>query len=72
MHSLFPAPHNSIIPTVVEQTHRGERGWDIFSRLLKDRIIFLGTPINDQVANTIIAQLLYLESEDQEKEISLF
>jgi ATP-dependent Clp protease protease subunit len=72
MHSLFQAPHNSIIPTVVEQTHRGERGWDIFSRLLKDRIIFLGTPINDQVANTIIAQLLYLESEDQEKEISLY
>ena len=72
MHSLFSSPHNSIIPTVVEQTHRGERGWDIFSRLLKDRIIFLGTPINDQVANTIIAQLLYLESEDQEKEISLY
>ena len=63
---------NSIIPTVVEQTHRGERGWDIFSRLLKDRIIFLGTPINDQVANTVIAQLLYLESEDHEKEISLY
>ena len=72
MHSLFSSPHNSIIPTVVEQTHRGERGWDIFSRLLKDRIIFLGTPINDQVANSIIAQLLYLESEDQEKEISLY
>jgi ATP-dependent Clp protease, protease subunit len=72
MHSLFSSPHNSIIPTVVEQTHRGERGWDIFSRLLKDRIIFLGTPINDQIANTIIAQLLYLESEDQEKEISLY
>merc|ERR1711991_1074853 len=65
-------PQNSIIPTVVEQTHRGERGWDIFSRLLKDRIIFLGTQINDQVANTIIAQLLYLESEDSEKEISLY
>jgi ATP-dependent Clp protease protease subunit len=65
-------PLSSIIPTVVEQTHRGERGWDIFSRLLKDRIIFLGTQINDQVANTIIAQLLYLESEDHEKEISLY
>ena len=62
----------SIIPTVIEQTHRGERGWDIFSRLLKDRIIFLGTQINDAVANVIIAQLLYLESEDQEKEISLY
>lgn len=66
------SPSNSIIPTVVEQTHRGERGWDIFSRLLKDRIIFLGTQINDQVANTIIAQLLYLESEDSEKEIALY
>lgn len=65
-------PFNSIIPTVVEQTHRGERGWDIFSRLLKDRIIFLGTQINDQVANTVIAQLLYLESEDHEKPISLY
>ena len=70
-HSLM-SPENSIIPTVVEQTHRGERGWDIFSRLLKDRIIFLGTQINDQVANTIIAQLLYLESEDSEKEISIY
>lgn len=66
------SPQSSIIPTVVEQTHRGERGWDIYSRLLKDRIIFLGTQINDQVANTIIAQLLYLESEDPEKEISLY
>jgi ATP-dependent Clp protease, protease subunit len=62
----------SFIPRVIEQTHRGERGWDIFSRLLKDRIIFLGTPINDHVSNTIIAQLLYLESEDPDKEISLY
>ena len=62
----------NLIPTVVEQTHRGERGWDIFSRLLKDRIIFLGTPIDDRVANIIIAQLLYLESEDPDKEISLY
>ncbi len=46
----------NLIPTVVEQTHRGERGWDIFSRLLKDRIIFLGTPIEDRISNTIIAQ----------------
>jgi len=60
------------IPSVVEQTHRGERGWDIFSRLLKDRIIFLGTPVTDDVANSIIAQLLYLESEDPDKEISLY
>lgn len=64
-------PRN-LIPTVVEQTHRGERGWDIFSRLLKDRIIFLGTPIDDRIANVIIAQLLYLESEDPDKEISLY
>ena len=62
----------AFIPRVIEQTHRGERGWDIFSRLLKDRIIFLGTAVNDQVANTVIAQLLFLESEDPEKEISLY
>lgn len=62
----------AFIPNVVEQTHRGERGWDIFSRLLKDRIVFLGTPVNDQVANAIIAQLLFLESEDPEKEISMY
>ncbi len=60
------------IPNVVEETHRGERGWDIFSRLLKDRIVFLGTQVNDQVSNSIIAQLLFLESEDPEKEISLY
>ncbi len=62
----------AFIPNVVEQTHRGERGWDIFSRLLKERIIFLGTEVNDRIANTIIAQLLYLESEDAEKEIQLY
>ena len=62
----------TIIPTVVEQTHRGERGWDIFSRLLKDRIVFLGTPIDDTVANIIIAQLLFLESEDPDKEINIY
>jgi ATP-dependent Clp protease protease subunit len=60
------------IPFVIEQTHRGERSWDIYSRLLKDRIIFLGTPVNDQVANVIIAQLLFLESEDPEKDITLY
>jgi ATP-dependent Clp protease protease subunit len=60
------------IPFVVEQTHRGERSWDIFSRLLKDRIVFLGTPVNDQVANVIIAQLLFLESEDPDKDITLY
>jgi ATP-dependent Clp protease protease subunit len=59
-------------PQVVESTHRGERSWDIFSRLLKDRIIFLGTPIDDDVANLIIAQILFLESEDPEKDINLY
>src|SRR5271154_2153049 len=59
-------------PTVVETTHRGERNWDIFSRLLKDRIVFLGTEINDDVANIIIAQFLFLESEDPDKEILLY
>lgn len=59
-------------PQVVEQTHKGERSWDIFSRLLKDRIIFLGTAINDEVANIIVAQILYLESDDPEKEIMLY
>jgi ATP-dependent Clp protease protease subunit len=59
-------------PTVVETTHRGERNWDIFSRLLKDRIVFLGTEINDDVANIVIAQFLFLESEDPDKEIMLY
>jgi ATP-dependent Clp protease protease subunit len=59
-------------PTVVETTHRGERNWDIFSRLLKDRIVFLGTEINDDVANIIIAQFLFLESEDPDKEVMLY
>ena len=63
---------NYLVPTVIEQTHRGERGWDIFSRLLKDRIIFLGTPINDDVANVVIAQLLFLDSEEPEKDIMLY
>ena len=59
-------------PQVVETTHRGERAWDIFSRLLKDRIIFLGTEINDDVANIVIAQMLFLESEDPDKEIIIY
>lgn len=67
-----PITANFIIPTVIEQTHRGERGWDIFSRLLKDRIVFLGTPIEDNVANVVIAQLLFLESEDPDKDIMLY
>ena len=61
-----------LIPFVIEQTHRGERSYDIYSRLLKDRIIFLGTPINDEVANVIIAQMLFLESEDPDKDIHLY
>jgi ATP-dependent Clp protease protease subunit len=59
-------------PVVVETTHRGERTWDVYSRLLKDRIVFLGTEVNDTVANLIIAQLLFLESEDPDKEITLY
>lgn len=62
----------TLIPTVIEQTHRGEREWSLFSRLLKDRIIFLGGEINDLVANVVIAQLLFLESEDPEKEIHIY
>ena len=61
-----------LVPTVVEQTPRGERAFDIYSRLLKERIIFLGTPIDDGVANLIMAQLLHLEVEDPEKDISLY
>jgi ATP-dependent Clp protease protease subunit len=62
----------SLVPTVVEQTHRGERGWDLFSRLLNDRIVFLGMPIDDPLANVVIAQLLFLESEDPDKDIMMY
>lgn len=62
----------SLIPMVIEQTSRGERAYDIYSRLLKDRIIFLGTPIDDNVANTVIAQLLFLEADDPDKDIYLY
>jgi len=62
----------ALVPMVVEQTNRGERAYDIFSRLLKDNIIFLGTPITDEVANLITAQLLFLEAEDPDKDISLY
>lgn len=65
-------PTNQIIPTVIETTGRYERAYDIYSRLLKDRIIFLGTPVNDNVANIIIAQLLFLEAQDPDKDISLY
>src|SRR3954471_1087679 len=60
------------VPYVVEQTHRGERSYDIYSRLLKDRIIMLGTEIDDDVANVVVAQLLFLESEDPEKDINIY
>jgi ATP-dependent Clp protease protease subunit len=62
----------ALVPMVVEQTNRGERAYDIYSRLLKDNIIFLGTPIDDSVANLVTAQLLFLEAEDPEKDISLY
>jgi len=65
-------PQNYLVPTVVESTSRGERAFDIYSRLLKDRIIFLGTPIDDTVANLIMAQLLHLESEDADKDVYLY
>ena len=61
-----------LIPTVIEKTSYGERAYDIYSRLLKDRIVFLGTPVDDDVANAIIAQLLFLEGQDKEKEIKLY
>lgn len=60
------------IPTVIEQTNRGEQSFDIYSRLLKDRIVMLGTPVDDQVANLVVAQLLFLESEDPDKDISIY
>jgi len=63
---------SNLVPIVVEQTGRGERAYDIYSRLLKDRIVFLGTEVNDDVANLITAQFLFLESEDPEKEISFY
>ncbi len=63
---------SNLVPIVVEQTGRGERSYDIFSRLLKDRIIFIGYPISDELANLVTAQLLFLESEDPDKEISLY
>src|SRR4029079_5474668 len=62
----------ALVPTVVEQTHRGERGWDLFSRLLKDRIVFLGAQVDDDLANVIIAQLLFLESEDPDKDVMMY
>jgi ATP-dependent Clp protease protease subunit len=71
-HPVREPIRNYLVPTVIEQTNRGERAFDIYSRLLKERIIFLGTPIDDAVANLIMAQLLHLESEDADKDISLY
>ena len=65
-------PRMQLVPMVVEQTNRGERAYDIFSRLLKDNIIFIGTPIDDTVANLVIAQMLFLEAEDPDKDILLY
>ncbi len=66
------APRDLLVPNVIEQTPRGERGMDIYSRLLKERIIFIGTPIDDHVANLVVAQLLFLSSEDAAKDISIY
>ena len=65
-------PNMTLIPMVVEQTNRGERAYDIYSRLLKDNIIFIGTPIDDSMANLVTAQLLFLEAEDPERDVSLY
>src|SRR2546428_2432858 len=65
-------PNMTLVPMVVEQTNRGERAYDIYSRLLKDNIIFIGTPIDDNVANVVTAQLLFLEASDSERDISLY
>ena len=69
---MIPPIMNYLVPTVIEQTNRGERAFDIYSKLLKERIIFLGTPIDDAVANLVMAQLLHLESEDADKDISMY
>jgi ATP-dependent Clp protease, protease subunit len=71
MTNVFPL-YNQLVPMVVEQTGRGERAYDIFSRLLKERIVFIGTPLDDTVASLVIAQLLFLESEDPDKDINLY
>jgi ATP-dependent Clp protease protease subunit len=69
---MTPSPISYMVPMVVEQTSRGERAYDIFSLLLRNRIIFLGTPVTDEVANTIIAQLLFLQQDDPDREIQLY
>src|SRR5438094_4908375 len=69
---MMSDPRNVLVPMVVESTNRGERAYDIYSLLLKERIVFLGTPIDDHIANLIVAQLLYLDREDPDKDIQLF
>ncbi len=69
---MIQPAYSYLVPTVIEQTNRGERAFDIYSRLLKERIVFLGTPIDDTIANLIMAQLLHLESEDPDKDINLY
>src|SRR3990167_5872579 len=71
-HRIYLEPTANLVPMVVEQTARGERAFDIYSRLLKDRVIFLGGPIDDYVANLVVAQLLFLESENPDKDISIY
>jgi len=71
-HSALQNASNYLVPTVVEQTNRGERAFDLYSRLLKENIIFLGTPIDDTIANLICAQLLHLESENPDRDINLY
>lgn len=68
----MPEPQNQLIPMVVEQTNRGERAYDIYSRLLKDSIVFIGAPIDDALANLVIAQMLFLEAEDADRDILLY
>ncbi|MFI0434893.1 MAG: ATP-dependent Clp protease proteolytic subunit [Parachlamydiaceae bacterium] len=71
-HDLYPRPQLSLTPYVVEDTGRGERSMDIYSRLLKDRIIFIGTEITDQIANVVVAQLLFLKMEDPKKDVHIY
>src|SRR5271169_2772537 len=70
--NIYTSPTSLLVPMVIEQTGRGERSYDIYSRLLKDRIIFIGTPIDDQVANIVIAQLLFLQMEDPKRDINIY
>ena len=72
MSRFAPEPRAQLVPMVVEQTNRGERAYDIFSRLLKDNIIFIGTPVDHNIANLVIAQMLFLEAEDPDKDIQLY